>query len=131
MKRSDLGIAALGGLFVASGCSPQDRTPINPATGENAAGAVSPGATASRVAVMTFDEVKIGTHIKFLAFHDRSNAITVSASDPAMTDITTVKKSPNATHVSIKVIANGQSGLQVFSGDVEFLTLIISTSSTA
>ena len=76
---------------------------------------------------MTFDDVKIGTLMKFLVYHDRSDAITVSASDPDMTDIKTVKKHLNATHVSIRVIASGSSGVQVFSGDREFLALIIST----
>jgi hypothetical protein len=80
---------------------------------------------------MTFDDVKIGTLMKFLVYHDRSDVITVSASDPDMTDIKTVAKHPNATHVSIKVIAKGSSGLQVLSGDREFLALIISTSDVA
>jgi hypothetical protein len=80
---------------------------------------------------MTFDDVKIGTLMKFLVYHDRSDVITVSASDPDMTDIKTVAKHPNATHVSIKVIAKGSSGLQVLSGDREFLALIISTSDIA
>jgi hypothetical protein len=128
MKRRDLGLVALGGLVVASGCSPQNRTSFNPATGQNAVGAVSPAANTSRIAAMTFDDVKIGTLMKFTVYHDRADVITVSATDPDMTDIKTVKKHPNATHVSIKVIANGSSGLQVFSADREFLALIISTS---
>ena len=131
MKRSDLGIAALGGLVVASGCAPQDRTSFSPVTGHNAVGAVSPAASTSRIAAMTFEDVKIGTLMKFLVYHDRSDAITVSTTDPDMTDIKTVKKHANATHVSIKIIATGSSGVQVFSGDREFLALIISTSNVS
>lgn len=127
MKRSDLGIAALGGLVVASGCSPQNRTSFEPSTGAKAVGVVAQAANTTRIAAMTFDDVTIGTLMKFMVYHDRSDVITVSASDPGITDIKTVKKHPNATHVSIKVIANGSSGLQVFSGDAEFLALIIST----
>ena len=131
MKRSDLGIAALGGLVVASGCSPQDRTSIDPVTEQNAVGAVPTTANTTRIVAMTFDDVKVGTLMKFLVYHDRSDNITVSATDPDMTDIKTVKKHANATHVSIKIIAAGSSGVQVFSGDREFLALIISTSNVS
>ncbi|HZY99273.1 MAG TPA: hypothetical protein VFE36_06845, partial [Candidatus Baltobacteraceae bacterium] len=95
MKRRDLGLAAVGGLIVATGCSPQDRTSFNPVTGQNAVGAVSLAANTTRIAAMTFDDVKIGTLMKFLVYHDRSDVITVSASDPDITDIKTVKKHPN------------------------------------
>lgn len=91
MKRSDLGIAALGGLVVASGCSPQNRTSFEPSTGAKAVGVVAQAANTTRIAAMTFDDVTIGTLMKFMVYHDRSDVITVSASDPDMTDIKTVK----------------------------------------
>jgi hypothetical protein len=80
---------------------------------------------------MTLHDLKIGTVLGFRVYHDRSAAITVRASNPDMTDINAVKKHPSLTHVTIKVIADGSSLVDVLSDDREVLTLFISTSKAA
>jgi hypothetical protein len=86
-----------------------------------------PATTNPNIFAMTLHDLKIGTVMEFRVYHDRSATITVSASPPDMTDIKIVKKSANLSHVSIKVIANGSSGLQVLSNDSEVLFFFIST----
>lgn len=127
MKRSDLGIAALGGLLVTGGCSPQNRTSFDPPIGGNAAGAVSPAANTTLITTMALYDLKIGTVMKFTVYHDRAVVITVIASNHDMIDVKTVKKHATATHVFIKVIADGSSGLQVLSDGRDFLAFAIST----
>lgn len=118
---------ALGGLAIASGCAPQNRTSFEPPTAENAAKAL-PATVNPTITRVTLHEIKVGTALGFLVEHERVAVITVSSSDPTVTDIKTVKKRPTTTHVSIKIIADGSTGVQVLSDDREYFFFLISTS---